>query len=45
VRFEGRLSKSKSLKPGKYRVVVGATDAAGNKSQAKTGPTFTIVNE
>ena len=45
VRFQGRLSRSKSLKPGSYRVVVGATDAAGNKSQPKNGPTFTIVNE
>jgi hypothetical protein len=43
VRFQGRLSKSKSLKPDKYRVVVGARDAAGNQSQPKNGPNFTIV--
>jgi Tol biopolymer transport system component len=43
VRFEGRLSRSKKLTPGTYRVVVGATDNAGNKSQPKNGPTFTIV--
>jgi hypothetical protein len=45
VRFQGRLSRSKSLKPGKYRVVVGARDAAGNQSKPKTGPTFTIVHQ
>jgi TolB protein len=43
VRFQGRLSKSRSLSPGTYRVVVGATDAAGNRSQPVNGPSFTIV--
>jgi Tol biopolymer transport system component len=42
VRFQGRLNKSRSLKPGGYRLVVGAADAAGNHSQAN-GPTFTIA--
>ena len=45
VRFQGRLTKSRSLTPGRYRVVVGATDAAGNRSQPRNGPTFTIVAE
>jgi hypothetical protein len=43
VRFQGRLSKSRSLSPSAYRVVVGATDAAGNSSKPKNGPSFTIV--
>ena len=44
VRFQGRVSRSKTLKPGTYRVVVGARDAAGNRAKAVTGPTFTIVS-
>jgi Tol biopolymer transport system component len=44
VRFQGRVSRSKTLKPGTYRVVVGAKDAAGNRAKAVTGPTFTIVS-
>lgn len=42
VRFQGRLSKSKKLSPGTYRVVVSARDPAGNRSK-RNGPTFTIV--
>lgn len=34
--FEGRLSKRSKLKPGRYRLSVVSTDAAGNKSKAKT---------
>jgi Tol biopolymer transport system component len=44
VRFQGRLTSSRTLALGKYRVVVAAKDAAGNQSQRK-GPTFTIVAE
>lgn len=43
VKFQGRVSASKTLAPGAYRVVVSARDAAGNKS-SKVGPTFTITN-
>jgi Tol biopolymer transport system component len=43
VRFQGLLSKSKHLASGSYRLVLSARDAAGNQSQPKTGPTFTIV--
>ena len=45
VRFQGRLSASRALAAGAYRVVVGARDAAGNRAKARTGPTFTIVTE
>ena len=45
VRFQGRLTSSRSLALGKYRVVVSARDAAGNQSQPRNGPSFTIVNE
>jgi Bacterial Ig domain/Dipeptidyl peptidase IV (DPP IV) N-terminal region len=45
VRFQGRLTRSRSLALGKYRVMVSARDAAGNQSQQRTGPSFTIVNE
>ena len=45
VRFQGRLTRTRSLALGKYRVVVNARDAAGNRSQPRTGPSFTIVNE
>jgi hypothetical protein len=42
VKFQGRLSSARSLAAGGYRLVVGAKDAAGNRSQ-RNGPTFTIV--
>ena len=32
VRFEGRLSRRRSLRPGRYRLTVRATDAAGLRS-------------
>jgi hypothetical protein len=35
VRFQGRISRSRRLKPGAYRVVVTATDVAGNTSAPK----------
>lgn len=45
VRFQGRLTGSRSLRPGRHRVVVRARDAAGNQSQPRTGPSFTIVKK
>jgi len=31
IRFSGRIGK-RSLRPGRYRAVIAATDAAGNRS-------------
>ena len=42
VRFQGRLSRSKKLKPGRYTLTITAVDSAGNKSAAKS-TSFTIV--
>jgi hypothetical protein len=42
VRFRGRLSRSRSLKPGRYTVTATAANAAGLHSSAKT-LSFTIV--
>jgi hypothetical protein len=42
VRFLGRLSRSKRLKPGRYTLTVTAIDSAGNRSNAKT-ISFTVV--
>jgi 6-phosphogluconolactonase (cycloisomerase 2 family) len=42
VRFSGRIGKKRPLAPGRYRVVVTATDAAGNKSAPKN-KAFKIV--
>jgi hypothetical protein len=35
LRFQGRLSRSKALKPGKYTMVISAKDAAGNVSRSQ----------
>jgi dipeptidyl aminopeptidase/acylaminoacyl peptidase len=43
VAFQGRLNRSRRLATGTYRVLVSARDAAGNRSAARVGPTFTIV--
>jgi len=43
VKFQGRLSRSKSLVAGTYRVVVRARDADGEKAK-RNGPSFTIVS-
>ena len=43
VRFQGRLSRRKRLKLGTYRLVIGATDAAGNKAAPRRSKTFRIV--
>ena len=43
LRFQGRLSPRKRLPLGTYRVVVGAVDAAGNRSAPERSRTFRIV--
>ena len=43
VRFQGRLSRRKRLKLGTYRLVIGATDAAGNRATPVRSKTFRIV--
>jgi virginiamycin B lyase len=42
LRFEGRLSKSKRLSPGRYRLTLRATDAAHKRSNARRA-SFTIA--
>jgi virginiamycin B lyase len=36
LKFQGRLSRRKRLKPGRYQLSVQSTDAARNKSRART---------
>jgi hypothetical protein len=43
LRFQGRLSRRKRLRLGTYRVVIGATDVAGNRSAPRRSKTFRIV--
>jgi hypothetical protein len=42
MKFQGRLSRRKTLKPGRYRLTIQSTDAAKNKSRART-LTFTVL--
>ena len=42
VRFEGRITRRRRLRPGRHRVTVQATDAAGNVSQERHA-SFRIV--
>jgi streptogramin lyase len=42
LKFQGRLSRRKKLKPGRYRLTIQSTDAARNKSRART-LTFTVL--
>ncbi len=42
IRFQGRLSRTRRLTVGSYVLTVGATDAAGTRSRARTTD-FTIV--
>jgi hypothetical protein len=42
VRFQGRLSRSKKLKPGRYTLTITATDSAGNRSRPNS-TSFTIA--
>jgi hypothetical protein len=43
VRFQGRVSRRKTLRLGTYRVAIGARDAARNRARTKHSKTFTIV--
>jgi hypothetical protein len=43
VRFQGRLSSAKTLKPGSYAVSITARDAHGLKAVSRSLP-FTIVS-
>jgi hypothetical protein len=38
VRFEGRLSRRRALRPGCYRVTVFARDAAGHQARSRAAP-------
>jgi Tol biopolymer transport system component len=42
VRFQGRLTRTKRLGLGSYRIVLNVVDNAANKSK-RNGPSFTIV--
>jgi hypothetical protein len=42
VKFQGRLSRTRKLSLGNYRVTIDATDKAGNKSKSRTA-SFSIV--
>jgi hypothetical protein len=42
VRFEGRVSRARKLRPGRYTLVITATDAAG-QSSAPAELTFTVA--
>ena len=42
VRFQGRISRTRKLKPGRYTLVITATSTTGPQSTPKT-LTFTIV--
>jgi hypothetical protein len=41
VRFQGRISKHKKLKPGRYTLIITATNPAGQRASSRL--TFTIV--
>jgi Tol biopolymer transport system component len=43
VRFQGRLSRTRRLAPGRYRLLLSAVDGAHNVSRPVIGPTFTIL--
>ena len=36
IRFQGRISRSAKLKPGRYTVVISAIDSFGQRSATKT---------
>jgi virginiamycin B lyase len=42
LKFQGRLSRRKTLKPGRYQLTIQSTDAAKNRSRART-LTFTVL--
>jgi hypothetical protein len=41
VRFQGRLSRRKALKPGRYKLIMTAT--AGGKTSRPRSATFTVL--
>jgi WD40 repeat protein len=43
LRFDGRISTTKKLKPGRYRLVITATDTADGHQSASGSLSFTIV--
>jgi PKD domain len=43
LRFQGRLTRTRRLKLGRYRVAIRAEDAAKNRSLTRTSKTFRIV--
>jgi hypothetical protein len=43
LRFQGRLTRTRRLGLGRYRLSVGARDAAGNRSVTRRSATFRIV--
>jgi hypothetical protein len=42
LRFQGRISRARKLKPGRYKLIVTATNAAGQRSTPRS-LTFTIL--
>jgi hypothetical protein len=42
-RFDGRISTTKKLRPGRYRLVITATDTADGQQSASESLSFTIV--
>jgi hypothetical protein len=43
VSFQGRVSRTKKLKPGRYRLVITASNSAGKKSRPQS-LSFTIAH-
>jgi len=42
VRFQGRLSRRHTLRPGRYELTITATDQAGSRSRARA-LAFTVL--
>ena len=42
IRFQGRLSRRHTLRPGRYKLTVTATDEAGSRSRARV-LAFTVL--
>jgi PKD repeat protein len=42
IRFQGRLSRTRALRPGRYQVLVAATDRAGNATRPQSAG-FTVL--
>jgi hypothetical protein len=43
VRFDGRISTTKKLTPGRYRLVITATDTADGQQSTSRSLSFTII--